>query len=122
MSEQSLSIADLQAMFDSGNQIDAAKALRGKLGCGLKDALDALKSGRAAEALDFQERNIARRRLEDAAPDLLAALKSVQWSGETALPEGGGAACFDCGAPKIGGFHSVDCGVHAAITKATGAA
>ncbi len=60
-------------------------------------------------------------RVRNAAPDLLAALEAVQWSGR--WPSGCGTVypcCPFCEALKAGGEHTEDCRVNLALAKARG--
>jgi hypothetical protein len=55
------------------------------------------------------------------APDLLAALRAVEWGGSADCEVGGyEPACPSCDAAKSSGEHHADCKLRAAIAKATG--
>ena len=63
----------------------------------------------------------ANAKLFAAAPDMLAALKSIEWGGDDPDEYGDMVACCPyCGAFKQYGQHYADCAVDAAIRKAGG--
>ena len=63
----------------------------------------------------------ANARLIAAAPDLLEALRGVEWGCEVDAAEGGFiAGCPSCGAERRTGEHHQDCQLNAALTKAEG--
>ena len=67
-----------------------------------------------------EERGEANARLIAAAPEMLSALKAVEWAGQTDVAEGGYKdACPMCGEGRRTG-HIGDCPLHAAIAKAEG--
>lgn len=69
-------VDEIQATFDAGQRVAAVKMLRAETGCGLKEAMDSLKARTIAEMPTFAE-IAARKRVERAAPALLADAKAL---------------------------------------------
>jgi phosphate uptake regulator len=68
-----VTLQEIQALHDSGKQVTAIKALRELTKCGLREAHEAL-TNRKLHTLPAWADVEKRRKLEAAAPDLLAAL------------------------------------------------
>lgn len=68
---------ELQTLFDSGQTVLAVKLLRAQTGCGLKVALDALRTNTVSEMETFAAVS-ARKMAESAAMEMLVALQSVR--------------------------------------------